>query len=189
MRLVDGATQLPFQLLPTLAADYAALSDAATGTLKPTEGHWGPFRLTVKPTRLQLGNSSGQVIAALSVTGSVKGTVYFWGTPTVSGDGKTVSIPNLTLAATSQTALSSKDARLPDFFANLFKKPIQDAFTVNLAQSLPQTRGTQPISFPLADSAILQLGDLDVSVISLKSVDGELQVSILVKGNANARTP
>ena len=47
----------------------------------------------------------------------------FWGTPLPSSDGKSVSIPDLTLAIASRNALGLKDQRLPDFGANLFKKP------------------------------------------------------------------
>ena len=190
IQLADGAAQLPFQLLAAAGADYDTLSDAASGTLKATTGHWGPLKLTVKPTRLQLGNSNGQIFAALSVTGSVSGTVYFWGTPIRSEDGKTVSIPNLTLAAESRKLLAAKNARLPDFIANLFSKPIQDAFTFNLQNVLPQTGGTQPISFTLGNNGILDLGTLNVAIQDVRSVEGQLQADVLIKGGvANAHNP
>ena len=162
------------------------MSDAATQALQPIEGKWGPFHATIKPTRLQLGNANGQVMAALTVTGSVSGTVYFWGTPFVSFDGKNVSLSNLTLAAASRIALSSKDARLPDFIVNLFKQPIQDAITLNLEKALPPTGNTQPISLPLGSDVLLKLGSLDLSVRRLSSVEGALQAEILVKGKPAA---
>ncbi len=138
---------------------------------------------------MQLANTNGQILAALTLSGSVSGTVYFWGTPTVSADGKTVSVPNLTLAAESRTALAEKNVRLPDFIANLFSKPIRDAVTLNLRKQLPQTGGTEPISFQLGQRGILSLGRLQVTIASVKSIDGELQANILIKGDPTASNP
>jgi hypothetical protein len=185
----EASTEMPFRLLATIGADYPALSAAATSTLKPTQGQWGLLKLKFKPTRLQVANANGQVLAALSLTGSISGTVYFWGTPATSIDGKTVFLSNLNLAAESRAALSSKDARLPDFIANLFKAPIQEAFSLNLAKVFPQSDGSQPISFPLPNNGILRLGALKLRIDTVKSVEGQLDATIVIEGDPGAWNP
>lgn len=188
--LVGNRDPFPFQLLVRTAANYGTLSDALTGTLKPTTGHWGPLKLTVRPTRLQLANANGQIFGALTLKGALSGTVFFFGVPTVSPDGETLSIPNLTLAATSQEVLGKINPRLPDFVANVFKKPIQDAFTFDLAKLLPQAGATQPITFPLGNNGIIDLGSLKVTIDFVRSLEGQLQADVVIKGkNANAHDP
>jgi len=188
--LVGNHDPRPFQLLVRTAANYGTLSDAATGTLKPTTGHWGPLKLTVKPTRLQLANANGQILGGLTLKGALSGTVFFFGIPTVSPDGETVSISNLTLAATSQEVLGKINPRLPDFVANVFQKPIQDAFTFNLEKLLPPAGATQPITFPLGNNGIIDLGSLNVTVDFVRSLEGQLQADVVIKGgNAIAHDP
>ena len=53
----------------------------------------------------------------------------------------------------------------------MFQKPIQDAFALNLRQVLPHVNGTEPVSFPLRNNGILQLGAVQLTVVSVKSVE------------------
>jgi hypothetical protein len=81
-------------------------------------------------------NANGQTLLAVNTTGSVNGTMYYWGAPRLERDGNTISISNLQMAAETKTEL---DKVKPGYWQTVdqeLKVRLQEAATLDLSQQL-----------------------------------------------------
>jgi hypothetical protein len=174
----------PFRILASAGIDYPDLSDLAAKRIGPLESNWGPFHLKFSVKKVQVGNSSGQLFVQVDFEGALAGTVYFWGTPTLSPDGNVISVPGIHLAAESQTALGKVNVRLPDFVANLLSGPLQQALVFDISEQLKELKASGSQTITIDGGVTLELGSFSVHAASVRSIPSELQADVVLEGTA-----
>jgi len=173
----------PFRILASSAIEYTALSDLAFQQIKQTQGRRGPLGRHFRPTTVQIGDASGNVFAQVEITGSLNGTVFFWGKPTLSSDHKTAFLDDFHLAAESKTVLAGVDVRLPDVIVNLFQKPLEQALTINVDSAVGSLTSVGQRGMPF-QGGVLRLGNFDITVVDVRSTRSDLQIDAVLSGTA-----
>jgi hypothetical protein len=178
-----------FNVLATLGVDYGTLSSLASNEVTKLSGSWGWLGLPFHVSDVQARDASGQVLVAVTLSGSLNGTVYFWGTPVLSHNGQTISVPDAELAAASRSALLGIDIRLPDLIVGLFRQPIRNVLVHNLGPDLATVAaiGSKNIGIPGGGS--LSLGSVAVKPLDVRSSPSGLNADVLVTGTATAVVP
>jgi hypothetical protein len=173
----------PFRVLAQVGADYNALSAAVKAAAEEYFGHHGWLGLKFSVSDAEVRDAQGQILVALTLTGSLNGTVYFWGTPVLSPDGKIVSVSDADLAAESKLALIGIDAQLPTIITDLFRQPIRDHLRLDVEQlAAPiKTIAGKGVTFP---GGSIMIGQFDLKPLDVRSIPSSLQVDVLLTGTA-----
>jgi uncharacterized protein DUF4403 len=173
----------PFRILAAAGIDYPTLSALVKSQLKSRHGKNGALGLSFKPADVHVGDAHGQVFVQIDLSGSLRGTIYFWGTPVLSPDHKTISVPGVHLAAESCSALHGLDVRLPDVIVNLFQPTLEKALVFDVDKIVSPLISAGNRTFPF-DGGSLSLSGLQLTVLSVQSVPSELQVNVRLEGRA-----
>ena len=98
----------PFSILARIPVSYASLSQQLQSKLFhqsfPLEGAEGE---TAVIEQITASDANGRILLAVETSGDLKGTTYYWGTPRLEDNGKSLSIPDLQMANESRTAIDS----------------------------------------------------------------------------------
>ena len=127
----------PYKILLTVPVSYSILSQQLQQRL---------FHQQVKlPTmfgdnllieQVTASNANGQTLLTINISGSVNGTLYYWGTPHLERDGNIISMSDLQMAAETKTAL---DKVKPNYWQTTdreLKLRLQEAATIDLSPQL-----------------------------------------------------
>lgn len=57
--------------------------------------------------RVSASDANGRALVTIEMTGDLKGTIYYWGTPRLEEGGRTISVPDLQMANESKSAIDS----------------------------------------------------------------------------------
>lgn len=176
---------VPFAILAAVGLEYQTLSKTVTQALRSASGTNGPLQLPFKPLAIQVGDAHGQVFVQVELRESLRGTISFWGTPVLSEDHKTISIPGLHLAADSRGALFGLNVRLPDAIVNLFQPRLARALVFDVEQLTRPLAGTngKAISFSFPGGRV-SLSNLRVAIESVQSVPSQLRINATLAGRA-----
>jgi hypothetical protein len=174
-----------FRVLAEVAADYNTLSSVLTDEAKKHVGHYGWLGLEFKVSSATVRDAQGQVLVGLTFTGSLDGTIYFWGSPVISADGKTVSIPDVDLAVESRNALLGIDASLPSSITNLFKQPLREKLMVNVEQLTLPLKHLAHVGGAIPGGTF-RIDEFTLMPQAVRSIPSSLQIDVLLTGKAEA---
>lgn len=127
----------PYKILLTLPVPYTILSQQLQQRL---------FHQEVKlPTMLgdnlliehvHASNANGQTLLTINTSGSVNGTLYYWGAPRLERDGNAISISDPQMAAETKTELDKVKPGYWQIVDQELKARLKDAATIDLSQQL-----------------------------------------------------
>jgi Domain of unknown function (DUF4403) len=174
----------PFRVMADIDMDYAPAAEAARQALTPIRGQWRGADFSIQPSSFQISDSQGQMLAAVTLQGSLAGTVFFWGTPTPNGT--TVSLQNLHLADESRVALATVDSALPDLVSRLFETELKNSFILDLEPLVAPLREMtgKTIRLPGASATF---GAFSISLNRVRAHRGRLLASALLTGTVDIR--
>ena len=126
---VTAKVGIPFSAINDKLEAYVATKPNFTG-----HGY------SIALTSLQASDANGRLLVSATVTGSLRGTFYLWGTPTLNTDASLIHFPGFQLAFESATILDKIKFGLAKLiFGNLGEK-IKPLLTVDLAPKIQQLR-------------------------------------------------
>ena len=124
----------PYKILLTVPVSYGILSQQLQQRL---------FHQQVKlPTmfgdtfwieQVTASNANGQTLLTINTSGSVNGTLYYWGTPHLERDGNIIAVSDLQMAAETKTALDKLKANYWQTVDRELKTRLQEAATIDLS--------------------------------------------------------
>lgn len=128
---------------------------------------------------------NGRTLLAVDTSGSVNGTLYYWGTPHLEKDGNIVSIADLQMAAETKTAL---DQVKPNYWQTVdreLKTRLQEAATIDLSPQLGNVKSalSGPHKRGWLELDLLMARQEPVQVTSNKN---NLMVDVVLEGTASA---
>ena len=81
---------------------------------------------------------AGKVLITIRTTGDLNGTVYYWGTPRLEGEGSMLSIPDLQMASESKTMLDTIKVGYWQQVDQALRNKVQTAARVDLSDRIAQ---------------------------------------------------
>ncbi|OQW33017.1 MAG: hypothetical protein A4E19_06620 [Nitrospira sp. SG-bin1] len=127
----------PYRILLTVPVPYNLLSQQLQQRL---------FHQEIKlPTMLgdnllieqvTSSNANGQTLLTVNTSGSVNGTMYYWGAPRLERDGNVISISDLQMAAETKTELDKVKPGYWQMVDQELKARLRETATIDLSQQL-----------------------------------------------------
>lgn len=176
----------PYKILLTVPVPYDILSEQLQQRLFHQEVKL-PNMLgdNLLIERVTASNANGQTLLAVNTSGSVNGTLYYWGEPRLERDGKVISISDIQMAAESKIALDKVKTGYWQMVDLELRPRLQKAVTIDLSQQLENAKSA--IS-GRHKSGWLQL-DLFVArqeSVQVTSTQNALVADVVLEGTASA---
>jgi hypothetical protein len=130
-------------------------------------------------------NANGQTLLAVNTSGSVNGTLYYWGAPRLERDGNVISIWDIQMAPESKTALDKVKTGYWQMVDLELRALLQKAAIVDLSQQLENVKS--------AISGQHKSGWLQLDVFvarqepaQVTSTQNDLVADVVLEGTASA---
>ncbi len=128
----------PYKVLLSVPIPYAVLNQQLNDTLFHSEAKlpsaFVDDRLRIE--RVTASDANGRVLLAVETSGDVKGTIYYWGTPTLEDDGDMITLPDLQMATESRAALDDIKTGYWQRVDQELREPMREAVKFDLSQRL-----------------------------------------------------
>lgn len=136
----DASLGEDFRLLVAVAVPASALEARLRPQLVGKRLGGGATAVTV--TGLQVGDASGRVLLKLDVVGAFTGAVFLWGTPEVrqEGDAYLLRVPDLRLAAESQSAIENLKLQLAQLWEGDLAARLREQLVLDVSRPLAEAR-------------------------------------------------
>ena len=90
--------------------------------------------------RVTATDANGRILLAVETSGDLKGTIYYWGTPRLDDNGKTLSVPDLQMANESRTALDSIRVGYWQMVDRELKNKLRQAIATDFSPQIDQMK-------------------------------------------------
>jgi hypothetical protein len=131
----------PFVILAKIPLPYANLSHQAQSKLFHQTillDGGGTESATIE--HVNATDANGRILLAVETSGDLKGTIYYWGTPRLDDNGKTLSIPDLQMANESRVALDSVRVGYWQMVDRELKTKLRQAVTTDFSAQIEQLK-------------------------------------------------
>jgi hypothetical protein len=176
----------PYKILLTVPVPYTILSQQLQQRLFHQEvklpNMLGDNLLIEQVTA---SNANGQTLLAVNTSGSVNGTLYYWGSPRLERDGNVISISDVQMTAESKTEL---DKVKPGYWQMVdleLRALLQKAAIIDLSQQLRNVKS--------ALSGQHKNGWLELDLLvarqepaQVTSTQNTLEADVVLEGTASA---
>ncbi len=131
----------PYKILLSMPVPYEVLSRQLQERLfhqqvqLPTT-----FGSTLLIEQVSASDTKGQTLLAVDTSGSLNGTLYYWGTPLLERDGNLISISDLHMAAETKTALEDIKPGYWRMVDQELKARLQKAASIDLSQQVDNVK-------------------------------------------------
>jgi hypothetical protein len=133
-------------------------------------------------------DSAGKVLPTINTTGDLNGTIYYWGTPRLEGEGSVLTMSDLQMASESKTMLDNIKVGYWQAVEHLLRDKLQTATRVDLSDRIAKMKsaiaGTHPSGDVTREMTITQQQPQRAY-----SIPGALVADILLEGTANVTAP
>ena len=176
----------PYKILLTVPVPYTILSQQLQQRLFHQEvklpNMLGDNLLIEQVTA---SNANGQTLLAVNTSGSVNGTLYYWGAPRLERDGNVISISDIQMTAESKTELDKVKAGYWQMVDLELRALLQKAATIDLSQQLGNVKS--------ALSGQHKNGWLELNLFvarqepaQVTSTENALEADVVLEGTASA---
>ncbi len=125
----------PYRMQASLAVPYAVLNEAVQRKL---------FHRTIRTDRSEpvlvetvtAAEANGRVLLSIDLSGGLKGTIYYWGTPQFQNHGRVVHMPDLEMAQESKRALDTFQLEYWQIIDHHLKDRLREAAKVDVGPRL-----------------------------------------------------
>ncbi|WNM61870.1 DUF4403 family protein [Candidatus Nitrospira neomarina] len=189
MKITSGAGLLegkPYKVLASVTVPYSEVNQA----LQERLGHQ-PMKdanLEMVINKVTASDSSGHVLFTVNTTGDLNGTIYYWATPLLEGEGSVLTMSDLQMASESKTMLNDIKANYWQIVDKQLRDKLQTATRVDLSDRIDKMKsaitGTHPSGGVTTEMAIVQQQPQRAY-----SIPEALVADILLEGTANVTAP
>lgn len=135
--------------------------------------------------QVSAADASGRVLVTVELSGDLKGTIYYWGTPRLDDGGRSLSVPDLQMANESKSAIDSIRIGYWQLVDRELNQKLRQAMAVDISAQVDRLKqtltGTHRSGGVTMDILVTrQLPD------QVRSSPQGLTVIILLEGTANA---
>jgi hypothetical protein len=135
--------------------------------------------------RVSASDANGRSLVAIDMTGDLKGTIYYWGTPRLEEGGRTISVPDLQMANESKAAIDSIRIGYWQLVDRELNNKLRQAMTVDISSQVDRLKktitGTHRSGGTTMDILITRQEPDHV-----RSTPQGLTATIMLEGTANA---
>lgn len=131
----------PFMILAKIPLSYATLSHQVQSKLFHQTlvlDSAGTESAIIE--RVTATDANGRILLAVETGGDLKGTIYYWGTPRLDDNGRTLSVPDLQMANESRTALDSIRVGYWQMVDRELKTKLRQAITMDFSSQIDQMK-------------------------------------------------
>lgn len=92
--------------------------------------------------RISASDANGRALVAIEMSGDLKGTIYYWGTPRLDEGGRSISIPDLQMANESKAAIDSIRIGYWQLVDRELNSKLRQAMTVDISPQVDRLKQT-----------------------------------------------
>ena len=175
----------PYTLVARIPLSYQQVSHQLQSKLF----HQSVFLDTPSETavieRVSASDANGRSLVAIDMTGDLKRTIYYWGTPRLEEGGRTISVPDLQMANESKAAIDSIRIGYWQLVDRELNNKLRQAMTVDISSQVDRLKktitGTHRSGGTTMDILITRQEPDHV-----RSTPQGLTATIMLEGTANA---
>lgn len=132
----------PYTLVARIPLSYQQISHQLQSKLF----HQSLFLDTSSDTavieRVSASDANGRALVAIDMTGDLKGTIYYWGTPRLEEGGRIISVPDLQMANESKAAIDSIRFGYWQLVDRELNSKLRQAMTVDISSQVDRLKQT-----------------------------------------------
>ena len=92
--------------------------------------------------RVSASDANGRALVAIDMSGDLKGTIYYWGTPRLEEGGRSISVPDLQMANESKAAIDSIRVGYWQLVDRELNSKLRQAMTVDISPQVDRLKQT-----------------------------------------------
>ncbi len=132
----------PYTLVARIPLSYQQISHQLQSKLF----HQSVFLDTASDTavieRVSASDANGRALVAIDMSGDLKGTIYYWGTPRLEEGGRSISVPDLQMANESKAAIDSIRIGYWQLVDRELNGKLRQAMTVDISPQVDRLKQT-----------------------------------------------
>jgi hypothetical protein len=189
MKVTSGAALLdgqPYKVLASVTVPYSVVNQGLQEKLFHQPMKVGGDDMVID--QATASDSSGKVLINIRTAGDLNGTIYYWGTPSLEGEGSMLTIPDLQMASESKTMLDNIKVGYWQLVDQSLRDKIQTAARVDLSDRIAKMQS--------AITGTHTSGDVTTAMTMARqqpqraySTPGALVADILFEGTASVTAP
>jgi hypothetical protein len=181
---VPMAEDKPFRILGSMTVPYETINhDLQSKLFHQQIVTAGGDTLTVE--RALASDANGRMLLTVETSGDVNGTLYYWGTPYLGGDGTMVTVPDLQMANESKKALDGIKIGYWHSVDDKLRERIQSALETDMSQQVSKMKSSLSGRHKLGDLA-LNMALARQRSASAFSTPQALVANVVFEGTASA---
>ena len=141
MKVTSGATLLdgqPYKVLASVTVPYSVVNQGLQEKLFHQPMRVGADDMVIE--QATASDSSGKVLITIRTAGDLNGTIYYWGTPSLEGEGSMLTIPDLQMASESKTMLDNIKVGYWQLVDESLRPALQRATRVDLTDRIAKMK-------------------------------------------------
>ncbi len=189
MKITSGAALLegkPYKVLASVSVPYSEVNQALQERLVHPPTKDGNVAMVID--KATASDSSGNVLLTISTTGDLNGTIYYWGTPRLEGEGSMLTMPDLQMASESKTMLDDIKVGYWQIVDQQLRDKLQTATRVDLSDRIARMKSAITGTHPSGD-VTREMTIAHQQPQRAYSIPGALVADILLEGTATVTAP
>jgi hypothetical protein len=189
MKITSGEALLegrPYKVLASVSVPYSEVNQGLQERLGHQRLKVGNEEVVIE--QATASDSSGKVLLTLRTAEDLNGTIYYWGTPLLEGEGSVLTMSDLQMASESKTMLDNIKVGYWQTVDQSLRDKLPAATRVDLSDRIAKMKsaitGTHPSGDVTREMTIAQQQPQRAY-----SIPGALVADILLEGTASVTAP
>jgi hypothetical protein len=176
----------PYKVLASVSVPYSEVNQGLQERLGHQRMKIGKEDIVIE--QATASDSSGKVLLTLRTAGDLNGTIYYWGTPRLEGEGSVLTMSDLQMASESKAMLDNIKVGYWQAVDQSLRDKLPTATRVDLSDRIAKMKsaiaGTHPSGDVTREMTIAQQQPQRAY-----SIPGALVADILLEGTASVTAP
>ncbi|MEO7863352.1 MAG: DUF4403 family protein [Nitrospirales bacterium] len=189
MKITSGAALLegkPYKVLASVSVPYSEVNQGLQERLVHQPMKDGNVDMVID--KATASDSAGKVLLTINTTGDLNGTIYYWGTPRLEGDGSALTMSDLQMASESKTMLDDIKVGYWQIVDQQLRDKLQAATRVDLSERIAKMKSAITGTHPSGD-VTREMTIAHQQPQRAYSIPGALVADILLEGTASLTAP
>ncbi|WNM59703.1 DUF4403 family protein [Candidatus Nitrospira allomarina] len=189
MKITSGAALLegkPYKVLASVSVPYSEVNRELQERLvhQPVKDP----NVDMVINKATASDSGGKALFTINTTGDLNGTIYYWGTPQLEGEGSVMTMSDLQMASESKTMLEDIKVGYWKIIDQQLRDKLQTATRVDLSDRIAKMKSAITGTHASGDvTREITIGQQQPQ--RAYSIPGALVADILLEGSANLTAP
>ncbi|HPV83763.1 MAG TPA: DUF4403 family protein [Nitrospira sp.] len=132
----------PYTLVARIPLSYQHISHQVQSKLFHQSLFLNSASDTAIIERVSASDANGRALVAIDMSGDLKGTIYYWGTPRLEDSGRSISVPDLQMANESKAAIDSIRIGYWQLVDRELNSKLRQAMTVDISPQVDRLKQT-----------------------------------------------